>query len=51
MENPPQNDTTAAAATEKTKTNVGNSHTRGEANDSKSGTTQNQMNPAESVTP
>ncbi|QHL87135.1 hypothetical protein GU926_06700 [Nibribacter ruber] len=35
------NDTTGAAATEKTQQNVGNSQTRGEANTSNSSTTQN----------
>ncbi|WP_192821519.1 hypothetical protein [Rufibacter sp. LB8] len=37
------NDTTGTAATEKTQTNVGNSDTRGERNNSTSRTTQNQV--------
>lgn len=41
------NDTTGAAATEQTQTSVGNSDQRGETNNSKSTTTQNQNLPKE----
>ncbi|WP_161947799.1 hypothetical protein [Rufibacter ruber] len=41
--NPDPNDTTGATATEKTQTGVGNPSTRGEQNNSKSTTTQNQV--------
>ena len=41
--NPDPNDTTGATATEKTQTGVGNSSTRGEQNNTKSTTTQNQV--------